>query len=315
MPVSTPFAMVLVEANVNDHWDLSFSFWLRYNMGKVLKSFTITDLFNTAWQDLTTEEIFHAMEAKAHIINAKAKGDPGSAGHWYIMLLRALRKNKNAVSKMNVEQVVDCVNDILFSPKSQVDSKKTPLAKPWYFFPTINHTDFTTPADHLQDRSFAQLMFADSYFSKFFIQDYYDKRAFPPQDPTPMSESYINDMIAVLYVTSDKFNESGIQKNSELISLHIKDYERSVFLHSYANVKQFIVDGCPNLFIKPENEEEEIKDKPPVDSEPMWQDLLFDLSETPAYQGMLTAKKAPIYEALNYLEKKAKENKPKLKHA
>lgn len=285
---------------------------------KVLKSFSITDLFYITWEDLTTEEMYYAFQARQEIYKCKKEGNLEAAGHGYIMLLQQLRKNKSAVAQMNVEQVVDCVNDILFpeSPEQVRKSnlKKTPLFDPWYFFPPISHPLCKTPGTHLKDRSFVQLVYADSFFSKFFIQDYYDKLAYPPHDPSPMSEAYLNDMISVLYTSPANFKEQEIENRSETIGAHLNDYERAIILHTYANVKEFIIDGCPTIFFRPEETEED-KPRVPIDSEPMWQDLLFDLSETPAYQGMDAGKSAPIYEALNYLEKKAKSNKPKQQNA
>lgn len=258
-----------------------------------MKSYTITDLFKTEWGALNTLEHAEVIYLSDRLKQTKAENLEKAWGHTAIMLLRALRKNKSAVAKITIEQAVDCVRDLTF------------ITQPWYYFPVLeNHAQLeaasmsATPPAYLQGYTFSQLVYIDSLFSKFAILSWKATTG-KLQAAIP----YLDKMIGVIYTPANLFDENKIAERGQLITRHIKDYERTVVLHTWANIKERIIKECPNLF--PQAAQTVATDQPPKDSEPMWQNLLFDLSETLAYQGMDRAKAAPIYEALNYLEKKA----------
>lgn len=256
------------------------------------KIYPVTDLFKTTWQELTTEQIAQVIDYRDKMLHHQASGMHKSAGYCSIMLLRTIRKNNSLVAKINEEQAVDIVNDIDF------------YNKPWYFFPEVGGYK---PDDLLKNHTFIQLFYIDSLFSMYHIQDYHDRHALPTLHPSAMSQAYLDEMIGVIYTQPSQFDEALIKQRGEQIAKVLTNDQRFVIMHVYANVKEFIIKNCPNLFPIPEETAEPIVDKPPVESEPMWKQLLFDLSETPAYQGMINAKRAPMYEALDYLEKKHKD--------
>lgn len=264
-----------------------------------MRSYHISDLFKTSWAEVSPKEMATVIDMKLKMQRASDEGLDQAAGHYAIMILRALRKNKSLVGKINVEQAVDCINDLKF------------IHEKWFTFPDIEFNDskFCVPPTHLKNHTLGQLYWMDSLFSKFLIQEYYDGRAHPPQTPSTLAEMFLDEMIAVVYTHPDHFDEKLIEERGKEIGKIINNDIRVCSLYAYANIKEFILAEFPLTFPRPDDDgpEKPIANKPPADSEPMWQNILFDLSESPAYQGMDRTKKAPMYEALNYLEKKHKD--------
>lgn len=255
-----------------------------------LKTYHITDLFKCSWAELTAKEISIVVELKMNMMKARQEKDFALAGHYGIMILRTLRKKKDVVAKFNEAQAVDCVNDLKF------------IHEPWYIFPTLNLPEescFYNPPTHLKNHTLGQLYWMDSLFSKFLITS--AKRP-------DASKVFINEMIGVIYCPPDKFDDKLITDRGLMIEKITDNFERSTIIHTYANLKEFIMDNFPMTFPAGEEVSDQTPfKKAPVDSEPMWQDILFDLSESNAYMGMDRTKAAPMFEALNYLEKKHKE--------
>lgn len=263
-----------------------------------MKQYHITDLFKSSWPELSTKE--HGLVLTHLALRAQEKDHTDRVGFHNIMILRALRKNNAIVSKINIEQVVDCINDLNF------------LAQPWYDFPRLSkpHPGTRNPEPYLKHHTFGQLFWMDSLFSKYMLQTYWDSQAHPPTDTSGIALSFLHEMIGVIYTDPESFDERKVSDIGKAIGKVLTDAECTVILHTYINLKTFIIKECPNLFPQPDEDEAaepETRNPEPVDSEPMWQSLLFDLSETAAYPGMEKAKRAPMYEALNYLEKKVKE--------
>lgn len=266
-----------------------------------MKSYHISDLFKTSWAELTVQQMAAVIDMRLKMIQARTNELHAAAGHYAIMILAQLRK-KAAVGKMTEEQVVDCINDLTFINDS------------WFTFPTIDPNPvrpqyFAPPDTHLKNHTLGQLYWIDSLFSKFFIQEYYDSRAHPPQTPSDIAQMFLDEMIAIIYTHPDAFDEKLISERGRQMGKMITHDHRTCILYTYANIKEFMLNEFPLTFPQAEKQEAEEPSLPkePVDSEPMWQNLLFDLSECPSYQGMDRTKKAPLYEALNYLEKKHKE--------
>jgi hypothetical protein len=275
---------------------------------------SIRDLFFFSWKELSVKEMANAIIAKQYLDQVKDREDH-TWGHYAILLLRSLRKNKALVSKIDVAQAVDCVNNIL----EQVSDPGNPqyyISEPWYFFPPVTGEFFEAPAERMMNRSFNQLVYADALFTKYLVQEYADRRAHPSQDPSPMAEAYLDDLIAVLYTPADRFDERNIEQDAKL--LRLTDPQKIVILNTYANVKAYLVrHRCPNLFDQNDDEKETPVITEPTYSGEMWQSLLFDLSETPAFPGLEKAKSANMYDALDYLEDrfiKARNFKPQMQN-
>lgn len=260
------------------------------------KTFKITDLFITSWTDkekrptLSPQQMAMLIDYRYKLDDAKIQKDAKAVGHWSIMILQILRINKSAVSRITVDQVVDCINDIHF------------FRSPWYFFPDINRELFYAPDEYMHDRTIEQLCYADSAFTKFFVMEDLMSQAHPPMDGGTLSEFELDELIAILYTIPAKFNLDQITDRAKLVN-NLPDYLKSLILHSYANIRDYTVKRYPNLF--PRAPIVEGQKPKPVHSGPQWRDLLFDFAETEAFKGFDRAKETRIYTALDYLEKKS----------
>ncbi len=271
-----------------------------------MKSYKISDLFITDWLDtnnkpaLNAKEMMQVINYRDQMKYATEKEMHSTAGYYGIMLLRLLRKDKKNVAMINTEQAVDCVNDLAF------------IHKPWYFFPvetfTIDGKVFTPPIAKMEDRSFEQLVYADAAFSKYCITDYKDRHAIPSMDPSIRSESYIDDLIAILYQTPESFSDKNVDVDSKAISRRLNTSDKAIVLHTYANIREYIVDSHTELFPRSYDEtapgEEE---RFPIYTGKQWLDLLYDLAEHAVFPSFEKASKAEIYKALYWLNKKSGE--------
>lgn len=265
----------------------------------MIKTYSISDLFITSWLDqlkkptLTTEQMATVISVRYNLDKAIKENNLTNIGFYAIAMLRLLRKNKSAVAKINEEQVVDCINDITF------------FREPWYFFPQVAAGIFQAPDEYMHDRYFEQLVYADSAFTKYLKQEEDLKHAHPSQEGSFISEETLNEFVAILYTRPEEFKSKEITDRARLVS-QLKDYEKAVIFHTYANVREYIVHRCPSLFPKPDHQA--IDTAPVVYTGKMWRTLLFDFSETEAFKGFDRARTAYIYDAMDYLEKKMKES-------
>jgi hypothetical protein len=273
-----------------------------------MKAYSISDLFFTEWDHLTAKNHFALIELSDHLLQV----EPGSEEHGLLIIsiLRSIRKNKNLVGQLNVEQAVDCFNDIAFFRRNDDGS----FRHPWYSFPIgsfkISGEQFNAPLPNalpLFYNSFQQLVYADSSFSAFCLLNHKFRSAAPSEkkDIEQQAESAICSLIAVLYTKPEDFNLKMMSHRAALIPRKLNVSQRSLILNTYANIRMFITDRCPNLFPKPLPSEEDKTFEPPSFTGPMWMDLRYDLATTDVFKGFETANEALIYHALDYLEKKA----------
>lgn len=277
------------------------------------KTFKISDLFITDWLDadkkpaLTSKEMMQIIDYRDKMKQAIRNKAHGAAGFYGIMILKALSIDKKTVAKFNIDQTVDCVNDLAF------------LHKPWYFFPlpsfSANGKNYEPPADKMEDRSFEQLVHADAAFSKYCITDYQDRHAIPSMDPSIRAEAYIDDLISILYQTPETFSDKTIDAESKSIAYEVTSADKALILHTYANIREYIVEMHPDLFPRGEDPEPDEEERFPVYTGKQWIDLMFDLAESPVFPSLEKASKAEIYKALYWLNKKAGEIKTNRTHA
>lgn len=292
-----------------------------------MKVCVITDLFKTTWDELRDGEMIKIIEFSDMLTHA----DPGTLEHGALVIevLKTLRKNKGLVAKLNLAQAVDCFDDITFFHRDQAGS----FRMPWYFFPVGDFfiptfwtsssglgVDFHRPdligGLPMYNRSFDQLVYADAAFSNFCLASFHYKQS-PSKALEAEMESNINELIAILYQKAEEFDACTIEKRASLIPEKLDPPRRALILHTYANVRSFLMNRCPNLFPKETaggDDTEKIQEIEPIQTGPMWMNLRYDLAETAAFKGLSTARNALIYDALDYLEKKAVEvNDQKLK--
>lgn len=264
-----------------------------YQKGRrpVPKTYKISELFFTSWQQIPTGYHAQLIDLRYKLNTTKAQEMWGAYGHLAIQILRILRKNKLLVAKINVEQAVDCLNDLKF------------LQDPWYHFPPGEKFDFRQPDDYMRDRTFNQFVHADAQFTKFCVLDHQGKQS-GKADEVQINLA-INKLIGILYTLPEKFDEREIHNRACTIDQKMNAAEKAVVLHTYANVREYIVkERCPNLFPAAQSSSE---DSTPVYTGKMWLNLRYDLSETPSFQGLEAAKNAWLYDAMDLLEKKALE--------
>lgn len=262
----------------------------------MVKTYSISDLFITAWQDdhknptLRPQEMARVIELRYNLDKAIADHDDVRFGFYAIALLRILRKNKSAVAKITEEQVVDCIHDLTF------------IREPWYFFPASGNTMFVAPDEYMHDRTIEQFAYADSAFTKYLKMEEQFRMAHPPVDGNYMSIATLNEFIAILYTPADQFQPKDIGARGKLVA-GLSESVKALVFHTYANIREYAMKRCPTLFPKSES-------KGPAEvvyTGKMWRDLLFDFSETEAFKGYDQARNASMYDALDYLEKKTHE--------
>lgn len=273
-----------------------------------MNQYTIDQLFKMNWNELTPKEIMEVVTISEQL----SRHEAGTIEHGYyvIQMLKLLRKNKSAVAKINEEQAVDCFNDITFFNRNE----KGEFITPWLFFPVgnfiSNNEQFYRPelvgGLPMFNIIFDQLVYADAAFSAFCVLNYQHEREellrFKRQLQLDMDEA-VNSLIAALYSHPQNFDVKKLEVLARLVPLKLTQDERSLILHTYANARAFITNRCPNLF--PKQGEQEASE--PVTTGEMWMHLRYELAETKAFSGFETARKTLIYDALDFMEKKALE--------
>jgi hypothetical protein len=279
-----------------------------------MKSVKVTDIFKTRWEDLNAKEIMDVINIseKLHQIEDKSSQ---TYGVLVISMLHVLRKDKRKVAMIDEAQAVDCFNDIAFFRRNEHGE----FVDPWLHFPI--------PGFHFESRVFRapekvgglpmynlvfdQLVYADAAFSNFCVMNHEYQKIYSKELKKEMDEN-VNGLIGVLYTPPEAFDPVNIDMHANIVPLKLNASERALILHTYANIRSFIMDRCPNLFPRQaEAEDPEVPAAAPVQTGPMWMNLRYDLAETEAFKGLTTARKALVYDALDYLDKKALESKTK----
>jgi hypothetical protein len=272
-----------------------------------MKTYKLNTLFKMDWSELDQQEHFAMLQLGEQLQRVEF----GSKEHGLITIevLRTLRKRQGLVAGLDLQQAVDCFNAITFFHRTDKGSFRTP----WYFFPVfkfrIGRKTFHRPEMigglPMYERSFDQLVYADSAYSNFCLLNH-QYSITPDKKIQDEMETCINDMIAVLYTRPENFDPASVHEYSGSISKVLSAQQRAMILHTYANVRMFLVARCSNLFPQPPEEVEEVP-AAPLQTGPMWMNLRYDLAETEVFKGFETARAALIYDALDYLDKKALE--------
>ena len=72
-----------------------------------IKQYTIAHLFKTSWAELSVKDHAELLQLRDKLVDARKQKLFRAYGYHAISILRLLRKNKNAVAKINIEQAVD----------------------------------------------------------------------------------------------------------------------------------------------------------------------------------------------------------------
>lgn len=241
-----------------------------------IKTYTVGQLFHTGWTDLSPAQFIQLVQLREILV--KTNGRSSHAAFVKTHMLQVLCKKLHLFSKITIEQMFDLFPILEF------------IEKPGIFYVIDNlYLDgltYRAPKPKLEGMSLWQLIEADAAFSKFLItQDAVDGIMFVKKLYTPFS---------------------GRSRNR----LHPSIAVPAIALNYSAN-RQWMTETCTELFPPADDDTVETPSGSSLSqfTGPLWMSLLFNLADTPAFQGMERAKLAPAMEALLYLNQRARENK------
>ncbi len=313
------------------------------------KSIAIQDLFHTSWDSLRSEkggnQVIMTMRYLQIVRATLEKQSYTQFGYYLRILLRTLTRKKSPLNLRSLgeggpEQLVDIYHDLKF------------LHEPWYFFPTpvINLESSPllrppkplakvgrgvaegrgvyAPDERLSNITYANWKFADAKFTKYLCHQEAgeDKEA----------QLELDKLMACLYIPAQKeippergvpagrgvFQESHIELHTAPLSKKLKPWEKLLAAETYGYIRTYIVQREEFLFPQDNSSKKEFPPHEggarraggsPVYTGQLWQDLHYDLADTEAFRGYEAAGNANIYHALDYLNKKAREQKERTK--
>ncbi len=251
------------------------------------------DIVTTSWNQLKAEQAAFVLQMRSKLTDAVTNEQYEMAGKFKAILVAYLSKNK-ITRELTAEQVNDVADDLKF------------IYQPWHHFHVTyiktKYGKLLAPEIKMASLTFWQMVLADAEYSKFLVLNHRKSNG---------QLHSLNRLIAILYHPElGTFNDDLIDEISVSFPKGLTFDLKYLILHTYSNIRKYIVDErCTNLFAAPPDTGS--KTYKPQYTGKMWQDLLFDLSDTPAFPGLDRAKKARLYDALDYLEKKAFDYKPK----
>ncbi len=245
----------------------------------------IDEMFITSWSQLKADEASILLAHKLKYDAAKKNGRHKESGQERYLIAKMLCKKPKLFKHLSAEQLWSIVEDLTF------------LNEPFYDFHVTwikaKGKKLIAPDEKLSSFTFWQLCKADAAYSKFLVQTYSgEKGQFKTMDQ----------FISILYQPErKKFSEDIIEITSENLPRGLTPDLKFLILHTYGHCRRYIMKRCPNLF----RADSGSGPATPTYTGKMWQDLLFDLSETNAFRGLDKAKNAMVYDALDYLELRA----------
>jgi len=237
-----------------------------------MKQVEAVQLFTSSWEELKPDQ-FVKLHRIRDLIEEKQRTS-GETGYLKTEALKLLCKNIKTFKRLTPGQIYDCfpLLDFIYEDTTTFVVRAV----------RIDQRTLGAPDPELKNLSFYELIIADSDFSKFIISK---------------NIQYLDHLIATLYTRE-------VEMVTRMQSIEVKE----AIMINYAACRNYFTARCPNLFPKQQKDDNDPPGPPSYTGE-MWLNLLYDLAETPAYQGIENAKKANAYEALDYLEKKAREMK------
>ena len=251
---------------------------------KPIKTFPISDIFCTAWHQLTPDAMHMLISARQLLKGKKLK----------VATAQAVCKKPFIYLQLSAEKLHDIIADLTF------------LNSPCTVFSltSLKHKGETyyAPGTALSNLRMLELIKADSYLDLF---------------QRTGKEEFLNKLIAVLYRPAaqepaaydvrEKFDSSTVEARAEALST-IRNEHKQVILFNYVECWKVVLKQNAALFPQQKESSGNSSGQSRVQ---MWMDVLFDLGETTYFAGEQAAKQAFIHEALPYLNKKAKERQPK----
>lgn len=261
-----------------------------------MKTLTAQALFITSWAELDAVDAWRALTYKGNMATALEARLHIQYGYNLKALLHLLSTDKHTIKKLSAAQLVDIYNDPAMF-----------WHKPFtcFYLPKLSTSSFTlyAPLEDLESTTFSHFKYIDAAFTAYLLAAHHHRQL--------EAAGLLNKFIATLYTPLSGFNATrvaAIQKEINLLQ-----YQQSLIITAYANIRTNIINRCTFLFPKPHNPQtgSQTKKAPPtpVFTGPMWHNLHYDLAETEAFKGFEASGQSNVYDVLDYLDKKAKENK------
>lgn len=245
-----------------------------------------SDILYTSWEEIP----LHKVRLILQILPVIRWEVHHHWGNTYLknFLLKQLFKSRKIYLKTTAEQRVD-----LFTHEiGWIQDFSTTFPIPSY---KLKGKTFLAPAQMLADISVERLMEADIALFRYIHSE---------------KKSYLGHFLAMLYILPGvDLSDEVLSENAELL-LQIDEKEKIAIIRSYLGSFEALRKECQTLFPSEDNPSSRGRDdrgdlkresRKPKDPAPNWKKLLFELANTPGYPGMESAKSAPAWEALPYM--------------
>lgn len=247
-------------------------------------SYAIDDLFVSGWGQLNAAEASALFFYKTALDSAIKNKKYLEAGKYRALITRLLIRNKQVYASLTAEQIRDITEDMKW------------LNDKWYDFHVtwidVGSTRLKAPGERGHTWTFWQWCKADAEYSKVVVMTYNKQKGI---------ERAVDRLVAIIYTPDGGFDEDNIEPYAKMLPKRLEKDLKYLIFHTFANIREYVMDRCPNLLPRGSEKAE------PTYTGQMWQDVLFDLADSQAFGGIDRAKNAPMYQALDYLEKRAGE--------
>ncbi len=242
------------------------------------------------WQALSAENAWKIVYLMGNISNHIKNQVYNNTGYGYmvqvVLKVAARKKHKKLLATRSAEELVDIFND-----------SEQFYHKPFFHFylkkiKTGRYT-LVAPEEDLANITFNHFCYIDAEFSNVMLLQHQEEKDLQPS---------INKFIATLYKPKNKpFDAQTLMYWANKIRL--PSYHSALMLKAYGHIREKIIKRCPHLFPSSNGNGND-----PQFTGKMWQDIKFQLGESSGYADIEKAANANLYEALDYLELKAKQN-------
>jgi hypothetical protein len=243
-----------------------------------LKSIHIKTLLHSSWADLMPRRRLRLMMLLPFMLDPYAR----------LMILREIAKSKaNYILIQSLSNSAEVIVDLFHHELKWITDHPKDFA-----FKTVksNGWTFQTP---------------DIHFSQFTMECGLEILVRFNEYLRLQKESSIQAVLSEVYET---VYEGKCPKSEALAAI---DYPyRTDVMRAIIKLQDDIGKRFRHLFpktvtVSEKSGKKEIDFRKIPDNRDMWNTLLFNLAESPAYQGMATARKANMWEALTYMDEKA----------
>ena len=264
-------------------------------------TYHISDIFHTRIDSLKADVAASILFKNQNIEKNRKDGHNIAVGMEMFSVLRLLSKKKKLFKKIDPDNMADIYDSL------DIINQK------WYSFHVTyiktKYGKLLPPEEKCGDFTFFQFVKADAEYSKFLVAADTNMKE---------TEHYLNRFVAILYrpsVDGEKldFDKDYIDSHAKALPSALTFDLKYLILRTYGNVRSYIIrERCTDLFEVPASGQHEEKTHPVYTGE-MWNELMFDASDTAAFQGLEIVKKTNMYEVLDYLNSRAAKAKKRKK--